>query len=350
MLNPVLAAFNISTTAKVQPIGNGLINTTYKVQEGQYAYILQKINTNVFANPQIIANNITAISNYLKQNAPDYVFTTPLLTTEGKTIFIDEENNNYRLFTFIPASHTIDVLQHPAQAYEAASQFGQFTKLLARFNEQQLQPTIANFHNLDLRYNQFTSALTNADSDRKMHCNELIATAQQHATIVKQYKSLTQNSNMRLRVTHHDTKISNVLFNHAEKGICVIDLDTVMPGYFISDVGDMMRTYLSPVSEEEQAFEKINIREDFFEALAEGYLTEMRNELTETERQNFIYAGKFMIYMQAIRFLTDYLNNDVYYGAKYPLQNFVRAGNQFTLLQRFIAKEDALTDILKKYL
>jgi thiamine kinase-like enzyme len=350
MLQSVLAAFNISTKAQLQPISNGLINSTYKILQGQQVYILQKINTNVFASPQHIANNITAIGNYLKQYAPAYIFTMPLPTIDGKTIFIDEENNNYRLFTFIPASHTINVLQHPVQAYEAAAQFGQFTKLLASFNTQQLHTTIANFHNLDLRYNQFTSALTNADFDRKIRCSELIAAAQQHATIVAQYQALTQHTDMHLRVTHHDTKISNVLFNNTEKGICIIDLDTVMPGYFISDVGDMMRTYLSPVSEEEADFNKIEIREDFFEALTHGYLIHMKGELSETERLHFVYAGKFMIYMQALRFLTDYLNNDVYYGAKYPDHNFIRAGNQFTLLQKFMAKENTLTNIIDKYL
>jgi hypothetical protein len=116
----------------------------------------------------------------------------------------------------------------------------------------------------------------------------------------------------------------------------VIDLDTVMPGHFISDVGDMMRTYLSPVSEEEKDFAKIEVREDFYQAIVNGYYNEMKDILTETEKRYFFYAGKFMIYMQAIRFLTDYLNNDVYYGSRYPGHNLIRAGNQAVLLQRLL--------------
>jgi hypothetical protein len=130
-----------------------------------------------------------------------------------------------------------------------------------------------------------------------------------------------------------------VLFDKNNKGLCVIDLDTVMPGYFISDVGDMMRTYLSPVSEEEKEFEKIIVRNDFFEAIIEGYGGEMNDELTTVEKDYFLFSGKFMIYMQALRFLTDYLNNDIYYGAKYEGHNLIRAKNQLTLLQRIIEME-----------
>jgi hypothetical protein len=122
-----------------------------------------------------------------------------------------------------------------------------------------------------------------------------------------------------------------------------------MPGYFISDVGDMMRTYLSPVSEEEKDFSKIIIREEFYEAIVNGYYKEMKDVLTETEKHHFFYAGAFMIYMQAIRFLTDYLNDDRYYGSKYPGHNLVRAGNQAMLLQRLFEKEEALTGIIKAH-
>ncbi|MEO7120146.1 MAG: phosphotransferase, partial [Ginsengibacter sp.] len=148
-------------------------------------------------------------------------------------------------------------------------------------------------------------------------------------------------------------KISNVLFDENNKGLCVIDLDTLMPGYFISDVGDMLRTYLSPVSEEEKYFAKIEVRDDYFINIAKGYLEEMHDELTATEKNHFVYSGKFMIYMQALRFLTDYLNDDVYYGAKYPEQNFVRTGNQLTLLQKLTEKENELQNrviSLGKYL
>jgi Ser/Thr protein kinase RdoA (MazF antagonist) len=159
--------------------------------------------------------------------------------------------------------------------------------------------------------------------------------------MIKQNKSIVDEyevckTRLKTRCTHHDTKISNVLFDEFNKGLCVIDLDTVMPGYFISDVGDMMRTYLCPVSEEEKDFSKITVRKDFYDAIVNGYLSEMGAELSDIEKIYFHDAGKFMIYMQAIRFLTDHLNDDIYYGAKYPGHNFIRAGNQITLLQRLM--------------
>jgi Ser/Thr protein kinase RdoA (MazF antagonist) len=153
---------------------------------------------------------------------------------------------------------------------------------------------------------------------------------------------MLSDTQFKRRVTHHDTKISNVLFDKEDKGLCVIDLDTVMPGYFISDVGDMLRTYLCPVSEEENDFSKIEVRDEFYKAIINGYKEEMKNELTDKENKYFFYAGKFMIYMQALRFLTDHINDDAYYGAKYEGQNFVRASNQMVLLERYLEKEKDL--------
>ncbi len=150
-----------------------------------------------------------------------------------------------------------------------------------------------------------------------------------------------------MRVVHHDAKINNVLFDIGnDAGLCVIDLDTVMPGYYISDVGDMLRTYLSPVSEEESDLSRIVIREEYFREIAKGYLGEMQLSLSLEEKQYFVYAGKFAIYMQALRFLTDYLYDDIYYSTKYRNQNLIRANNQITLLQRYMEKEDRLNEIL----
>lgn len=159
---------------------------------------------------------------------------------------------------------------------------------------------------------------------------------------MRHYEAILANPDFKLRVTHHDTKISNVLFDGHNKGLCVIDLDTVMPGYFISDVGDMMRTYLSPVSEEEQDFSLIEVRLPFYEAIVSGYLQEMQGELSAAECNAFFYAGQFMIYMQALRFITDYLNDDVYYGQRYPDHNLVRGRNQLVLLQKLMEKEAVL--------
>ena len=209
---------------------------------------------------------------------------------------------------------------------------------------------LPNFHDLSLRYAQFENAIVNGNPQRIGESKEAIAFIKEHADIVANFEKIKANPNFKIRVMHHDTKVNNVLFDKDNKGLCVIDLDTVMPGYFISDVGDMMRTYLSPVSEEEKDFSKIEIREDYFKAILDGYLSEMQDELSQDELKHFVYAGKFLIYMQALRFLTDYLLDDVYYGSQYPGHNFVRANNQIVLLKRLMEKEDSLQELVNRYL
>lgn len=342
-MQAVLAAYGLDeTTTTAKSFGSGLINRTWKLYAGEKQFILQKINHLIFKEPEKIAHNIELIASYLQVHHPDYCFVAPIYPKEGKGMIYVKDEGFFRMFPFLPDSHAKDVVQTPEQAYEAAAQFGTFTRLLSRFDVKQLQTTIPHFHDLTLRYQQFLTALKNGNRKRIVESDELIKCLCNHADIVTQFKTLQQNPAFKLRVTHHDTKISNVLFDVNDKGICVIDLDTVMPGYFISDVGDMMRTYLSPVNEEEGDVEKIEVRDDFYKAIVQGFYHQMKDELTQVEKDHFFYAGKFMIYMQALRFLTDHFNDDVYYGAKYEGQNFVRANNQAVLLQRLIEKEDVL--------
>lgn len=318
-----------------QPFGNGLINGTWKIESkggNGPKFILQMINKDIFKQPEDIAHNIRFIGSYLEKNSPDYLFTVPRKSIWGDDLVIWGDSTYFRMFNFVENSHTIDVVEKPQQAYEAAKQFGKFTRLLSGFDAAQLKLTLPDFHNLSLRYKQFQKALETGNAERISKSKELIEFIIQNKSIVDEYERCKEK--FIKRVTHHDTKISNVLFDEADKGLCVIDLDTVMPGYFISDVGDMIRTYVCPVSEEESDFSKIIIRKEFYEAIATGYLSEMGEELTEIEKQHFHFAGEFMIYMQAVRFLTDHLNDDSYYGAKYEGHNFVRASNQLTLLQR----------------
>ncbi|HEY2722431.1 MAG TPA: aminoglycoside phosphotransferase family protein [Chitinophagaceae bacterium] len=341
MIESVLEAYGIKDARSVS-FGNGLIHHTWKVITPAGNFILQKIQDAVFKRPQDIAYNIRTITGYLRQNFPDYLFVTPIVACNGDDLICMKDKGYFRMFPFVEGSHSKDIVQTAQQAYEAAAQFGKFTRLLSGFDVNKLKITIPGFHNLDLRYRQLQYALKEGNAGRISQSKDLIEQIARKDDIVSTYNSIHHLREFKLRATHHDTKISNVLFDKNEKAICVIDLDTVMAGYFISDVGDMMRTYLSPVSEEEKDFEKITIRDDFYKGIVEGYAKEMDRELSATESQYFFYAGMFMIYMQAIRFLTDHLNNDIYYGAKYDGQNFVRAGNQMALLERLMEKEEIL--------
>ncbi|KIC91385.1 phosphotransferase enzyme family protein [Flavihumibacter sp. ZG627] len=333
-----------------EPYGSGLINTTWRVYNKDSAYILQKINAGVFKDPVKIASNVRMISDYLRHHYPEYLFVDPIKTLENKDLAFMEGDGFYRLTPFIKGSHTEDVVLTAEVAYEAAKQFGRFSALLDGFDANKLFITIPDFHNLRLRYDQFKTSIKEGNQKRILRAGDQIDFIAANETIVDQFDAILQNPDFRIRVMHHDTKISNVLLDEKNKGICVIDLDTLMPGYFISDVGDMLRTYLSPASEEETDFSKIYIREEIFEAIVKGYLGEMRSVLSDAEKTSIVYAGKFMIYMQAIRFLTDYFNDDTYYGARYPEHNFNRAANQIDLLRKLMEKESILVTLLQKFI
>jgi Ser/Thr protein kinase RdoA (MazF antagonist) len=336
----ILAAYGIvADECTIQPFGSGLINTTWKVIHGDKSYILQRINHQVFKQPEVIANNIRYIGQYLQQHAPEYFFVQPVNTLDDQGLVITENGEYFRLQPFVPDSCSYDVVDDEQLAWEAARQFGRFTRLLSGIDTNKIGYSLPDFHNLTLRYQQFEDALKNGNKARIAESEEMIFRIRQYAYLTDTFEAIKQNPAFRIRVMHHDTKINNVLFDKSGNGICVIDLDTVMPGYFISDFGDMMRTYLSPANEEEKDFSRVAARASFFKAIVSGYLSELKDELSPDEIHHLVYAGQFMVYMQAIRFLADYLNNDIYYGAKYEKHNYVRAGNQLALLDRISEQE-----------
>ncbi len=337
MLEKILQSFGMNAADyQIQFFGSGLINHTFKVSGRGEVYILQQINSDVFKSPEYIANNLTLIQDYLNKLYPDYLFVGPIPSITGDFLVESDGGKYYRLFPFVKGSQTINFISNEKQAFEAAKQFGKFTYLLKDFDPTVLKYTLTDFHNLELRFQQFEAASKNATSERIAEAFEEIKEVYKHNNILQTYLTILANKEVPVRVIHHDTKISNVLFDEQQNGLCVIDLDTVMPGYFFSDVGDMMRTYLSPANEEETDFTKIHIREAIFSAICKGYLSELGSIFTEKEKQYFVFSGELMIYMQAVRFLTDYLNNDIYYGSKYPGHNLNRAKNQFKLLNEYV--------------
>jgi Ser/Thr protein kinase RdoA (MazF antagonist) len=350
MLEAVLTAYGLPADTVVTPHGSGLINRTWLIRNGKLRFILQRINQEVFTTPALIADNIERVGSYLSTHYPEVTFPRPVPTLKGDTLVATGPDSFFRLYPFIEGSNTVDVVDHPGQAFEAAREFGAFTRMMADFPAKELHETLPHFHDLALRYQAFRKALSTGRSERIQKAGELIGYLESQNHLVTKYQHILTDPGFKLRVTHHDTKISNVLFDKAGKGICVIDLDTVMAGYFISDVGDMLRTYLCPVTEEEADTSRIGIRLDYFEAIVQGYLGEMHDVLTPDEKKAFVYAGEFMLYMQALRFITDYLLDDRYYGSKYEGHNYVRALNQATLLQRFTEQAPTLRNIAAKVL
>lgn len=321
----------------VEAHGSGLINSTWIVRDSEVIprYILQRLNTRVFRVPEDVEHNLSVLGAHLAATRADFLLPLPLQTLAGEGMAVDE-TGCYRLIPYVTDSVVHTVCTEPSQAFEAALQFGRFTSVFEGMDTSRLRHTIPGFHDLSHRWTQFEDALRDGDASRRTESAGQIDFLQSRRDIVDTYARIRQDPAFRLRVTHHDTKISNVLFDPLGRGLCVIDLDTVMPGHFISDVGDMYRTYLSPVSEEEGDLDLIAVRPGFREAIRDGYLTHMADSLTPVELEHFDYAGEFMIYMQALRFLTDHLSRDVYYGASYEGHNLVRASNQCRLLQRYM--------------
>jgi thiamine kinase-like enzyme len=349
MFEPILSLYGIDQSDySVKPYGNGLINHTWKIVSAGKEWLLQRINHQIFKKPTDILDNCSRLSEYFRVNHPDYLFIAPVIHSKNLNYVIDEENNYYRLFPFVKNSFTCNTVSKPRLAHDAAKQFGQFTRLLSKFDTGQLQITLPDFHNLTLRQEMFETALSHGNPKRISHSLESIRFLQDQAIISETFERIKSDPNFPIRVIHHDAKINNVLFDlGTDDGLCVIDLDTVMPGYYISDVGDMLRTYLSPVGEEDEDFRKIEIREEYFSEIVKGYFGEMGAEMTEIEKKYFIYSGKFAIYMQAIRFLTDYLLDDIYYTIRHPEQNLIRTLNQVELLKKFLEKEDRLNEIFE---
>lgn len=332
--------------------GTGHINFTYliSITGKDQQLILQSINQNVFKNPLVIAENVRLVGEYLKEHYPSYLFVGSIPTLNGEEMaYVD--GTYWRLTGFITNSVAYDTLSDPNQAHEAAEQFGRLSKLLDGFDASLLRPSIPGFHDLNLRYDQFKEALDNTNAQLKSQASKQIEKALRHSFILDYFNSYKNSADFPDRAMHHDTKISNMLFDkETNEGLCVIDLDTLMAGKFISDLGDMMRTYLCASSENEPDMDKIFIRIEYFEAIVEGYLKEMGSILTSTEKDLILFSGKYLIYMQALRFLTDYLNGNVYYPVSYPEQNLVRTANQFKLLSEFFNKEKILQDIVDKCL
>ncbi|MRG45983.1 phosphotransferase [Chitinophaga sp. SYP-B3965] len=344
----IISAFGLNAADfEVKKFGSGHINNTFLLSgQQEQKYILQRINTYVFKEPGVIARNLRLAASFLAKHHPDYLFITAIPTVTGEEMFHFNEEY-WRMIPFIPNSTSVDQADTPKQAYEAARQFGKMARLLHGIDLHEFKASIPNFHNLTLRYAAFQEAIRTAKEERKNFAEELIEQCLRYSDIAITFESLKTDPEFGDRLMHHDTKINNVLLNKDTfEGICVCDLDTLMPGKIISDLGDMVRTYVCPVSEEERDFSQISVREDYYEALMKGYLSEVGSTLSQTEKDHLFYAGKFMIYMQGVRFLTDYLNGDVYYPIKYPEHNYNRAKNQLVLLEKLLEKEEKLQAVI----
>lgn len=316
-----------------EALTDGLIHQTYKVSENNRTIILQQVNTTIFTDADLIIRNYALIDTHLKQ-CDGLKIPAAVTTKHGNQQWIDSHGGYWRAFEYLENTYTETLPATPEKIFSAAQCYGNFTQALATMHLHQLQPTLAHFHDLTFRYQQLQHAVQIAKPERLKASNVLLEKIEAHKSLVVFYDTLKTNPEFQLRAMHHDTKLSNILFDRfSGQAVCPIDLDTTMPGYFFSDVGDMIRSMVSPANENAPA-EAVLVNRLVYEAILSGYQSGIGDSFTQRENNHIHQSGSIMLYMQAIRFLTDYLSNDVYYRITYPEQNFNRALNQITLLEK----------------
>jgi Ser/Thr protein kinase RdoA (MazF antagonist) len=327
------------TVAGVEPFGNGHINDTLKVtnDKGEAKYILQRINHHVFTNVDMLQNNIRIVTSHIRgkleergEQDIDRKVLTFLPTREGQLYYFDGENY-WRVCLFIPRSKGYEEVT-PELSNEAGRAFGNFQLMLADVPEGKLGETIPRFHNMEFRLQQLDDAVKADAAGRLKEVEPLIGEIASRAEEMRIQERLYREGKLKKRVNHCDTKVNNVLFDEDGKVLCVIDLDTVMPGYVLSDIGDFIRTAANTGAEDDENLSNVGVNIEIFKAYTRGYMESAASFLTPLEISLLPYGGRLMTYMQAVRFLTDYLNGDTYYKIHHPQHNLQRTKAQLQML------------------
>ena len=352
-IKQILSQFNIEVDA--EPYGEGHINTTYLAEIAPDKYILQKINTNIFTDPDGLMKNISEVTSFLRksiiENGGDPTRETLNLikTKDGKDYYKAEDGSCFRLYTYVENTVTYQTVKKPEQFCNAAKAFGKFQRQLADFPADTLTETIKDFHNTRKRFEAFKQAVAEDKIGRKASVQkeiDFVLAREKDCGIVVDALS---SGEIPVRVTHNDTKLNNVLFDaDTDEAICVIDLDTVMPGSLLYDYGDSIRFGASSGAEDETDLDKIWCDMELFRAYTKGYLEAIGDSITEKEIELLPFSAKLMTYECGMRFLTDYLSGDTYFKIHRPNHNLDRARTQFKLVADMEKKMDEMKKIVKE--
>jgi len=338
------------------PFGSGHINDTFKIvtdSDKKEQYLLQRINHHVFRNVDGLMDNIERVCLHLKQKLAHLGqeevakrTMTLIPTWDGQHYYKDEQGDYWRVFILIPETRSYDILETTDQAFSGGMAFGQFQKQLSDLDPTTIVEVLPNFHNIEFRMNNLREAIANDRVNRVAEVQDLLDYIFEREDKMRTILELGRANKLPLRITHNDTKFNNVLLDSNDQVQCVIDLDTVMPGYVAYDFGDAIRTIINSAAEDEADLSKIVLNVPLFEAFTAGYLSEAKEFLNETEVESLIHGVHLLPYMQAVRFLTDYIDGDTYYKIAYPEHNLVRTKAQLKLVQELEANHKVLTDIL----
>jgi len=341
-LNSILSNFDVNPSKfTYEKINTGYINDSYFIiVDNQKKYVLQKINTNIFKNIDAIKNNINLSISNLNHIAYHKInFVDPI----NQTLFYNSGRDCWRLMEYVSGSYTKDNAKNSNDAFEAGRIISLFHILLKDVNPEKCIDTLDNFHNLPYRIKEFEESLKNANDNLKKECRKEI----NFSRVMIDKLIVFYNSNLPERICHNDAKLNNILFSSTNKGLCMIDLDTIMKGYFHYDFGDAIRTIVNPGSEEEKDLSKILFNKSLFKAFIDG-LKSNGEFLSSKELKLLPLSTALMPFIHGLRALTDYLNGNIYYKVSYPEQNIIRSRNLFAFSELAIKNQDFMKKTIKE--
>lgn len=344
-----------------RPYGSGHINDTYLLtfeiaEMGTIKVILQRMNKNIFTKPIELMENILNVTSYLRKKIienggdPDRETLNVIRTVDNMPYFVDSEGEYWRSYKFITDATSYDQVESPEDFYHSAVAFGNFQRLLAEYPAETLHETIEGFHDTKARFQVFKKAVEDDVCGRAASVQKEIQFVLEHEHLANVFADLLEKKEIPLRVTHNDTKLNNIMIdNKTRKGICVIDLDTVMPGLAMNDFGDSIRFGASTATEDEQDLSKVSCDMELFDLYAKGFIEGCGGKLTEKEIDLMPTGAMVMTFECGMRFLTDYLQGDTYFKIHRENHNLDRCRTQFKLVKDMEAKWDTMREIIDKY-
>ena len=355
ILKEAAAAFATDGEAvSCQRYGSGHINDTFRLICEKHPYILQRMNTDIFQDPVSLMRNIEGVTTFLRQEVmknngdPDRETLNLIRTREGAPYYVDSRGNYWRMYLFIEGATCYNLVEKPEDFYQSGKAFGHFQRLLAHYPARELAETIPGFHDTPGRFRAFRKAVEEDVCGRASEVQNEIQFVMDREQDMGLAMDMLAKGELPLRVTHNDTKLNNVLFDKASgNAICVIDLDTVMPGFAAHDFGDAIRFGASTAAEDEKDLNKVSCDMTLFEAYFNGFMAGCRGSLTDKEVEALPMGAKIMTFECGMRFLTDYLQGDTYFKIHYPEQNLDRTRTQLKLVKDMEEKWDIMARIVR---
>ena len=354
----IVAAFKVEgKVVDYVPFGNGHINDTKLVtMDNGVQFVLQRINKNVFKRPDLLMENYVGVTKFIRNKIenmggdPLREVLNAIPTKEGLPYTIDEEGQYWRLLVYVTESMSYDKVERPEQFYDSAVSFGDFQYMLRDYPAETLHEAIKDFHNTPDRFRQLTEAIENDVKGRLVEVGAEVEFAKAREEFAWTLENAHKEGKLPLRVTHNDTKLNNILFDtNTGKALCVVDLDTIMPGYSVNDFGDSIRFGATTALEDETDLTKVNFDISLYELYVKGFIEGARGGLTGGELEMLPIGAIMMTCECGMRFLADYLNGDTYFRIHRPSHNLDRCRNQFKLVRDMEAHLDEMKAIVKKY-